>query len=64
MTLKKSRQMLVRLRLSASAENDIYQRQGIDSIDKWANFDQDDVVSLPRLVRKPGGGGNSEMFGF
>ena len=56
--------MLVRLRLSASAENYIYQRQGIDSIYEWENFDKDDAIYLLRLVCKPGGGGNVEMFSF
>ena len=64
MTLATSRKMLVRLGLSANAANDIYQRQGIDSIKECAKFDKDDVVSLLRLVRKNGGGGNSEMVGF
>ena len=56
--------MLVRLRLSASAENYIYQRQGIDSIYEWENFDKDDAIYLLRLVYKPSGSGNDEMFSF
>ena len=36
--LETYRQMLVRLGLSVCAATDIYQQQGIDSIDEWANF--------------------------
>ena len=61
MILAISRQMLVHLGFSKSAANDIYQRQGIDSIDEWANFENDYVVSLLRSVRKSGGSGNGEM---
>ena len=64
MTVTTSIQMLARLVLSASAANDIYQRQGIESIDEWENFDKDDVVYLLRSVCKPGGGRNGEMVGF
>ena len=64
MTLATSRQMLVRLGFSASAANDIYQWQGIDSIDEWANFDKNKVFYLIRLFRKPSSGGNGEMVGF
>ena len=64
MTLATPRHMLVYLGLSASAANDVYQGQGIDSIDEWANFDKDDVVCLIHLVCKPGGGGNGKMDGF
>ena len=63
MTLATSRQMLVRLGFSTSAANSIYQRHVIHSIDEWASFEKDDVFSLLRLVRKPGGGGNGEMVG-
>ena len=64
MTLTTSRKMLLCLGFSTSAANNIYQRQGIDSINEWANFDRDEVFSLLRLVRKPGGGGNGEMVGL
>ena len=56
--------MLVRMGFSASAANGIYQRQGIDSIDEWANFNKDDVVSLLCSVRKPGVGRNGDIVGF
>ena len=36
----------------------------VESIDEWANFDKDGVVSLLRSVRKHGGGRNGEMVGF
>ena len=55
---------MLRLVLYASAANEIYQRQGIESIDEWENFDKDDVFSLLRLVLKPGDGGNGEMVSF
>ena len=55
MTLATSRPMSVRLGFSASVSNDIYPIQGIDSIDKWENFDKDNVVSLIYSVRKPVG---------
>ena len=64
MALTTSRQMLVHLGLSASATNDIYHRQGIDSIDEWEKFDKDNIFSLIHLVSKPGDGGNGEMVGF
>ena len=64
MTIAKSGQMLVRLGFSASAANEIYQQQGIDFIDKWENFDKDDVVSLICSVRKPSGGRNVDMVGL
>ena len=64
MALTTSRQMLVRLEFSASATNDIYQRQGIEFIDEWENFDKGDVFSLRRLVLQPGDGGNGEMVSF
>ena len=56
--------MLVRLGFSASDANDIYQWQGIDSINEWENFDKDDFFSLLRLFRKPGGSVNGEMVCF
>ena len=64
MTLATSRKMLVRLGFSTSAANDIYQRQGIDSVYEWANFDKDGIVFLLRSVRKPSGGRNGEMVYF
>ena len=61
MTLVTSRYILVIMGYSASAANDIYQRQGIQSIDEWANFVKDKVLTLLCLVRKPGDGKNGEM---
>ena len=64
MKLATSRKILLRLVLYASTANEIYQRQGIESIEEWENFDKDDVFSLLRLVLKPGDGGNGEMVSF
>ena len=58
MTLATSRQMLVSLGFFASAANDTYRQQGIDSIDEWEYFDKDDAVSFLRSVRKLSGGRN------
>ena len=43
---------------------EIYTGQGIDSIDEWANFDEDNVVSLLQTVRKLGKGGDGEMISY
>ena len=64
MALTTSRQMLVRLEFSASATNDIYQRQAIDFIDEWDNFDKDNIFSLLCPFCKPGGDGNGDMVGL
>ena len=64
MTLATSIHVILRLGLSASTTNDIHQQQEIESIDEWVKFDKDDVISLLRSVRKPGGGVNGDMVGF
>ena len=64
MILETSRQMLMRIGFTASAANDLYQRQDIDFINDWAHFDKDVIFSMLHSVRKPVGGGNCETVGF
>ena len=56
--------MLILLGFSGTAANEIYQRQGIDSIDEWENFYKEDVVYLIFSFRETGGGRDGEMVGF
>lgn len=55
---------MVRLGFNEAAADEIYGGQGIDSIEEWENFDEADVKSLCRTVRKPGGGGDGEMISY
>ena len=55
---------MVRLEFTDATAGEISTGQGIDSIDEWAKFDADDVMSLLRTVRKLGGGGNGEMISY
>ena len=55
---------MVQLWFSQGAAEDIFNGQGIDSIDEWLNLDNDNVKILLQNVWKPGGGGQGEMISF
>ena len=64
MTIQSSRSMTVRLGFTETAADKIYSGQGIDSIDEWANLNENDVTSLCRTIRKPGGGGDGKTISY
>jgi len=50
-----SRTMLTGLGFSQAAADEIYNNQGIDSIDEWKEMDEDSVATLCKVLRRPGG---------
>ena len=53
---------MVQLGFIQDTDDDIFNGQGIDSIDEWLNMDDEYVKTFPRNVRKPGGGGQGEII--
>ena len=48
-----SRTMLTGLGFSQAAADEIYNNQGIDSIDEWKEMDEDSVATLCKVLRRP-----------
>ena len=55
---------MLRLGISQYASDNIYNGQGNDFIDEWLNLEDDNVNTLRRNVRKPGGGKQGEIIIF